>query len=406
KVVPEFDSAEARARFFSEGPRPVGGWARVLRGYLAWEAAIQGRVELAPGGSRPSASAFVTSQVNTDDLCDSLLVAIARKISPGDEAKGLLGMAPDADVQELLRTYPEAKPLSEAEQPTAIKKVMHHVGYLFGRDFDLVKNPSMLEFSPEYAEGDPEMVDAERAGDFVRGLRDDMVAITADLEGQDLIAKILRAVQINPYPYYRDNALVAVGMASLVSPNTQWARGMLREILKTGLEAEGIVYTLDLPAEVSEAALEQGIDARGLSGLVHAAELAEDRWGSRFRAASALAAAQFHRGKRADSAKRLGHAVTVAWDEHRLGFAGIAVLNLLSVVSRWVEFGLPHFIQQNLGTAGPLPAVVMHRAQNVRDPRLRKRRTSLAQDYSKWLNEKPETLEAVEDRLRQMDDSD
>ena len=55
-----------------------------------------------------------------------------------------------------------------------------------------------------------------------------MISVAFTSEGQTHIDQVLTLIRGNPYPRYRDNGLVAVGIATLAAADTVWSRKRLR----------------------------------------------------------------------------------------------------------------------------------------------------------------------------------
>ncbi len=126
----------------------------------------------------------------------------------------------------------------------------------------------------------------------------------------------------------RDNALVALGVATLMVPEVAWLRPRLQSILRVGLDDEGITFTFELPCQLLEGASRRGLDAKGVENYLSEANGKKDRWGTALRVRSARASSLHWQGRSADGNAELEAAVSC--DQ---GFAGFMSIHLLSLAS-------------------------------------------------------------------------
>jgi hypothetical protein len=143
----------------------------------------------------------------------------------------------------------------------------------------------------------------------------------------------------NPYPRYRDIALVSLAYVVVTVPDDAWVRRLLRHIIMVGLDLEGVTFTFDLPLTLLAEAEQRNLPPAQRLDLADYREQALnglDRWGTLVRANSALAATIYRQGD------RQGALDTLAGLDHMPnGFAGYAVLHNLALANRWFELGEP-----------------------------------------------------------------
>jgi hypothetical protein len=378
-------------------PKPKGSWEQVLECYLAWEAAEQGNVEAADAAvstlerdNPQEISAY--SHVHTNDLCDALLVRAARaleKIPTGPSAAAWLGKSVPEDTSALLARYPVTSAFNKSVRAQMENDLNERIWQL---EQLVVDNPSLVEF-----------VDEERTGNYAANLRDLLVTFAAEPFGQESIDRALQVVIINPYPRYRDNALVALGIASLAVPDKLWTRQRLQRILRSGLDAEGITFTFDLPSQVVQEVSKRGLEEpEALTTYLEKALEQIDRWGTKLRALRAQAAAYFWQGDKNKGVELLHQAALT----HE-GFAGFMSVNLLSLANRWHEFGLPEKASElGAGGHGNLLNRAADYAERVRDPNFREERKALVAKYFQWFTQPVPGFEAVEETLAATPDPD
>jgi hypothetical protein len=252
-------------------------------------------------------------------------------------------------------------------------------------EMNLGENPSLVEF-----------IDEERAGHYTAQLKAQLIEVAHEPAGRQMIDRALSAVAGNPYPRYRDNALVALGVAALAVPDPAWADARLRSILETGLEKEGVTFTFDLAAQLAAEAQRRGIPADELRDYLTRAESAADRWGTRMRSRSARAAADFAQGRIGEAHNGLEQAAGL-----QDGFAGYLAAHLLALACRWCEFGE----EQRVDELGLLAGSRAH-AGRVRDPQFAKERGSLADAFEQWLAAPVPDWQAAASLLRATADPD
>lgn len=374
-----FELALQRASHYGFTPKPSGVWESILRLYIAWEAAEQGdskEVQKIISGTErlPFLGSSVPLHVSWSKmLSDAFLVRIANTVArtSGDtqDAKvWLTRWGSDQDAQALLTSYGLARPLDPFSLQTLMAKI----------------NQRLIEFEQLVDEGAAEAVSSvpffneEIVGEQAASLQDLLAQVAADAEGQEAIDRVVQLVVPNPYPRYRDIALVALGVACLAVPQTKWVRQHLQSILRTALDQEGVTFTFDLPAILLAEAEKRGIPAPALAEYLALATASSDRWGTCMRARSARAAALFWQGQTADAVIELKKA-----EEQDRGFAGYAVMTLLSLASRYMEFG---FGPATSSALVALLASASWQAEQVRDVQFSQERKELLRRYSEWVD--------------------
>jgi hypothetical protein len=149
-----------RSANYGAGGKPSGAWAKVLRSYLLWEAAERGNVDAV----RSVAAGFW-----------------------GRTQSQFLEHTQDLSDALLVRA---AKRLSDGVRAEAF-------GWL----------------------GELRTEDSSQTESVF-----DRFSRVADPRGQAYIDRALASTLTNPYPRYRDNALVALGVACIAVPDLAWAR--------------------------------------------------------------------------------------------------------------------------------------------------------------------------------------
>jgi hypothetical protein len=355
-----FDAAGRKAAEGELGVKTSSSWVLVLRCYLVWAAA--------QAGDRKAAAALVEefgrqfglryhgAASYASDLCDALIAsaidivpALAPQIGVDAEwASAVLGrIRPPVPTPEVV-----AERLRDVESRAQLLETV------FG------ENPSLVDF-----------IEEERAGQYVASLKDTLIALAPDPAAKGMIDRLLAMVEANPYPRYRDNALVALGVATLAVPDRAWCDARMQSIVETGLDKEGVTFTFDLPAQLVAEADRRGLTSGGLGGYLAQAAGSFDRWGTRLRSTSAQAAADFVQGRNPDAFTKLESAGT--FDQ---GFAGYMSAHLLAIASRWWELGGP----KRIGQLGLVEKSRSHAAR-VRDPRFAKERGELVDRFEQWL---------------------
>jgi hypothetical protein len=387
----DYDRALEQAASYSAEAGARIGWARVLRFYLAWEAARSGQADTVRYILDTAGDAVSTpSGQRLDRLCDALLVRAARSLarlpgSPHDALAWLAAWRGD-DAGALLQAYPLAGPLSDAERGARLDAVEERLSYL---------GLKRAEGMP--AEGSAEFFTSEeRSGDFADGLQAALLRVAGDAQGRQKIEEALPLILGNPYLPYRDIQLVALMAACLAVEDDGWVSLRLQDALRITLEQEGIAFTFDLPAILAAEAQRRSLPAPELRAYLDQARAGGDNWGTAARARSADAIAWFGRDPtRADRAL----AQVQEADRLDIGMAGFGSVTLLSFADRCFELGRPDCPFSPIW--GPKRDIVlldgaMGIAQTVRDPRFRAERLQLVEDYRTWASaETPGTPEAL-----------
>ncbi len=370
-----FERALQRAAHYTVIPKRAGGWESILQLYIVWEAAEQGNLKatqkmISETKHLPHFQANESSEViRSKKLSDAFLARIANALARtgGDtkDAKAWLTQW-DADqpAQALLTSYGLAQPL----EPTALQLCMTEV------------NQRLTDFEQLVSEGNAEAVsmvpfyDEELVEKQAVGLQDLLTQVAAHSSGQESIDQILQLALPNPYPHYRDIALVALGVSCLAVPETSWVRSRLQAILRTALDQEGVTFTFDLSAILLAEAEERKLPAQDLSEYLAQALESNDRWGTSMRARSASAAVLFRKNRTEDAKREWEEAI---WQNR--GFAGYAVVTLLSLINRSVEFGLSLVpdMENLISDAG-------WQAEQVRNLQFRAERMELVRRYREW----------------------
>jgi Domain of unknown function (DUF4062) len=384
-AVDSSDLPEAlrRSANYGAGGKPSGAWAQVLRSYLLWEAAERGSVNtvrsMAAGFWRRTHTEFAE---HTQDLSDALLVRAAKRLSGGvrAEALGWLGQLRTEGSSQLERIFDRFS--SDAATPPARD------------DAAVAAVEASIQQLEHETQDDPEWVsqrqfiNEEFSGQNTQRLREMLVHLAPDPQGQGYIDRALASTLTNPYPRYRDNALVALGVACVAVPDVGWARSRLRPIIEVGLDREGITFTFDLASHLAAEAAGRRRPAAGLESYLRDSLAARDRWGTHIRAHSAQASALFWRDRTQEALNELRQAVPME------GFAGFFVIHLLSLANRWKEFGLSHRAHE-LG----LVEQARQQAARVLDPVFAWERGELVKNYDAWLARPPansdDTLSAL-----------
>ncbi len=394
----DFAAALKAADYYGPAPKPRGRWARVLHFYLVWEAAEQGR----PDDARQAAAAAATlapqdwTHALYEDLSDILLLRAGRRLAgtPQELVAQLSELVPGRDIAALLSRHSKPATLSADLQQTRETQLEQRL---------LQLERLAAEGSAEFVSGvlflDPETIAAETAG--LQSLLTELAPYPA---GQAGIDRALGANLANPYPRYRDIALVPIALATAHVSDASWSRQRLRTILRTGLDSEGITFTFELPAILLEEAGRRAFASPELTSYLEQALQQDDRWGTQVRAHSARAAALFWQGQPADALAALQEASRVPRT-----YAGYASLALLLLANRCHEFGVPERAGQAVwGTNFDVSLLDGATAlvQNVYDPDFRAERGQLVQRYRDWLAQPARDIAALREALGGIQDPD
>ncbi|WP_328476201.1 hypothetical protein OHA21_21290 [Actinoplanes sp. NBC_00393] len=343
----DFAQAVRKMSHYTTGPN-TGSWSTVLQLYVAWEAA-------GAGALAESSELLAQPAALRSELADALRAA-------AESPTGSL---------------PAAEPVAQAFDVEGAVRRLEATGT------DAGLSPST----------DP-LMDPETSADVVLDMQSGLRRMVAAGDGRGLLERALQVVRRNPYPRYRDTALEALGIAALASPDREWAGLRLRQILRAGLDDEGVTFTFDLPAILLATCLRRGLPAPELNeyleqGLAHA-----DVWGTRARALSAQAAAAFHHGDTSNAASMLATGTQM-----EITYAGYGVTLTLSLIDRCDEIGRPDL-------ADGLPDLAARLADRVYDPQFARERADLVRQHAQWRAEPLPDPGEVATRLAHLRDRD
>jgi len=377
----QWDAAVRAAEHFEREP----DWARALHLFIAWQAAASGD---AAAAARIAEKALKLPLSQGQTMCDALLVRTAETLAAqagGRSAADWLADWGQANrLPDLLATYT----LPVAPDPATRE------GLVAQLDKELSDLEAEID-SPEAISAGPFLSDASAATKAI-SLRDGLVRLATDPAGQAGIDRALRLFVANPYPRYRDIALIALGVAVLAVPDLYWARERVRAVLRTGLDVEGVTFTFDLPSVLLAETERRGIGIPELTAYVDRARQQRDRWGSaaRFRGGQALAA--FRQGNLPAAVAHLRDSET-----HLDGFAGYVTTAALGLASRWLELGFPWSPE----AARAWTRAADHAAR-VRDTAFREDRQALVQQYHAWAQQDVVDVDAALEALAGLLDHD
>jgi hypothetical protein len=354
-----FDAAARKAADNGLGVKTSSSWALVLRCYLVWAAARAGDHDAASSlveeFGRQFGLRYHGATSYTSDLCDTLIASAIGILPPLAAQIGVDAEWAPALLARLRPPVPTPEKLAEG-----LRDLEWRIQFL---ETAIGENPSLVEF-----------IEEERAGEYIVSLKDTLIAVSQDIAARGMIGRFLAMVEANPYPRYRDNALVALGVATLAVPDRAWSDLRMQSILETGLEKEGVTFTFDFPAQLLAEADRRGLPAGDLAEYLRQAGGSQDRWGTRLKTVSAQAAADFVQGRSPDAVTKLESAGT--FDQ---GFAGYMAAHLLAIASRWCELGAP----ERVGQLG-LVAKSRSHANRVRDPKFATERVELVDRFEQW----------------------
>lgn len=394
----DFTEALKVADYYGPAPKPRGRWARVLHFYLAWEAAEQGLADIARHAASAAASLAPLDQTHAlyEKLSDSLAVRAARCLAGTgqDLLEHLSNLVSGRDAADLLRMHPEPLPLSNVQQQ-ALEAQLNN---LLSR-MEQYKAEGAAEFVSGVLFLDTETIATETVS-----LCEPLTALAPYPAGQSGIDQALRANLTNPYPRYRDIALVSIGTATVQIPDTSWARQRLRTILRTGLDSEGITFTFDLPSILLKEAERRHMDAPGLATYLEQALNWDDRWGTQIRARSAQAAALFWQGE-----INAGFASLQSASQVPRTYAGYGSMAMLLLANRCHEFGKPELAgEQKWGLHSDVSLFngAAGLASKVYDQEFRGEREQLMKAYRDWLIQPLPDIPALRATLASVQDPD
>jgi hypothetical protein len=352
----DFICALEHAASYGAGGKASGKWHQVLRCYLAWEAAEANDME-AHRRCLAMYGRYAAPAAHTDKLCDALLARAEGRLVPATP--------PGAAELDSVKLRIDSMQAAIGDGPNAVSAV-------------------------DYVE----YIDEERAGEYTATMGNQLAAVAMDPRGQAQIERALNIAVANPYPRYRDNALVAIGVACVMVPDPQWTRERLQTILRTALDEEGVTFTFDIAAHLDAEAQRRGTECIGLAEYLKTALDCRDRWGTALRAHSAKASAMYWQG--GDPGPELDAAIKL--DD---GFAGFMSAHLLSLINRCHEVGNT----QRATDVNLLGRANWH-AGRVRDPVFRAERTLLQKAYVQWLALPVATFDELETMLAETADPD
>jgi len=360
--------AERKMSHYTAGPNTSAAWNEMLKLYLAWEAAQSGDADKAR-------ELIAAGDPWSLGLGTALLARIAQTLGGDPTALGVApwmteryGVAAELFPDELRLAVAELAPqIERLERQTAAKSA----GAASSRSF--VTEPGT------------ELMDPETSSELAYSLGDRLGRVTANEAGQALIERTLAAIYRNPYPRYRDLALGEVGASATRSPDRHWVRRQLQDVLRAGLDDEGITFTFDLPALLVAEGDRRGLDFADLRAYVARAVAEDDVWGTRMRASSGRSAAAFRTGD-AETAIEL----LIDASRANTTYAGYGVLGVLSLIGRCHEFGRPDLASERIwgwGGGRTLPVMAQKFAVGVYDREFRRERAALVDDYLRWCAE-------------------
>jgi hypothetical protein len=377
-----FDAAAKKVVEHGFGVKTSSTWVVVLRCYLVWAAVQAGNhdaaAQLVEVFGRQLGLSYHGASSYGCDLCETL---IANAVDKAPSLARDIGVDPDWAPVFLSQRRPALATHEVERQLRELDDRLKSLEAALGEN----QNVSLVEF-----------IDEEVAGEFVTTLRDALIAVSSEDAGRVMVDRALAAVDENPYPRYRDNALVAIGVAALAVPDAAWSAARLQSILKTGLEKEGVTFTFDLPAQLVAETARRGFPAEGLAKYLDKATGTHDRWGTRLRSMSAQASAEFVQGRTMEAREKLEFAGRL---DH--GFAGYMSAHMLSLASRWCELGVPARVNE-LG----LVARSRSHADRVRDSKFAAERKELIERFEQWLTASTPECEDVLALLRAASDPD
>ena len=361
-------------------------WPRVLLLVLAWDAA-----ELGDTGAAEQAieAASRIAFPRARDFCDALLVRVARVVAERDnqiDPRDWLARAADIrDVDALFERHPPRPPLAEADTRSVVQRVNDAVCALEQARQDENLPEAWVSAHP-FAGSSSEP----------RGLTDDLLQIVDETEGREFLDRVLALFLANPYPRYRDLALIGLGRVCAAMTDSPAARERLRQILVVTLDQEGVTFTFDLARVLAAEATRRHLDALDLESYLQLARSQDDAWTTATRMASADAAAEYRTGNRQRAAELLRDA------EARLqGYSGYVVLAALALANRrreFHEFWSPDVERLVKFSDGE--------ARRVTDPTLSTDRLRLVGNYQEWWKTGVPDLETALATIGSLNDAD
>jgi predicted ATPase len=361
-------------RFVELGEREPD-WARALYLYLAWEAAEAGDVATAQAAVEV---ADRIPELQAGSLSNALLACVARALAAhsggaADPREWLVRWNRAAD--PLLRDHAPWQPLNQTERAA----ILDELNRVLSRLEDEARGGG-----DEFSSAVPFLSDEEAVTQAV-GLQRLLEKVAGDPDGLLQLDRAIDLFLTNPYPRYRDIALVALSVATTAAPEANLALGRLRRIIQTGLNREGVTFTFDLPCVLLAEAVRRGLPAAPLADYVGRARDQYDRWGTAARIRSSLAAAAFRQGQKDQAVAQLREAET-----YLDGYAGYTSVAALALANRWREFGCAWGIETERlwNTAGS-------RAVMVRDATFRADRLELVRQYQAWSRTVPGDADAA-----------
>jgi hypothetical protein len=352
----EFATSLRRARHYAATSR----WNQVLRAYLAWRAALTGHREFAEETAAeavPKDTDYVTQEFEA--LAVALTWQTTLALARGGDAEATFDrLAPS---KRWVLKQLQVDPTEPGEVRSALARLR-----------EVLTPHDRATYDREARTVSRDFADAEVMARRASELRDVLLRLVPHPQGQEEIDRTLGIVAANPYPFYRDLALCALGSVCAMSPDENWADSRLRQLLDVALDREGYVSTFDLPTLLTGPAPEFA----GIQAILDRAVEDQGPWGTRIRSLSARAAVAHFQGRTGEAEADLHTA-----EQIRRGFAGLAVRHFLGLASRWLELGAP------VRRVADVLDLAQEAVPEVQNYNLREHRAKLIQDYRGWLKE-------------------
>lgn len=274
------------------------------------------------------------------ELCDALLVQVAtvhsKRVQKAEEEEEepktvemiLASFGRGFDAMDLIQQYCLGDLVSEDEVDGILEDVADQINHLEILTTDeTFQGLDTLWFLENFT---------EISGQNAYTLRTQLARIAVYEEGKKAIERALDGVISDPYAHYRDQGLIALGAIVAVTPDVEWSQRILQQILKTGLDDEGVCFTFDLPLLLRAEAERRGLPVpESINAYCQEVLNINDRWGSSVRDRSAMVATTYFLDDKEKAEKILD---SFSWDPGTI-YAGYAAVHMLALANRWRQFG-------------------------------------------------------------------
>ena len=377
----DFAAALDRATVY----RQHADWTLVMVLYLAWEASLReefsvSRQAIQKALRRKPFAGFCV-------LCQALLAAIVRQVKDSDPL--LIEVVSECVENPSVTEFIDSFRLAENNAPS--KEIINEVRLKIDTLREAARKASTAFISSlEF------LLDDEERAYEIADLSQKLASVADTDDGREALRDLVILTKGNPYVEYRDIALKSLGAIIVLWAEESFTRELLRDIIQTGLDQEGVTHTLDLP-QILQAGCEK-LNVEVPEKLkTYCSGWSEDRYESLARLEMARSLAAYY--TKIPKGIEPIHLLDLAKASHR-GYAGFASILLLALHSRYRLLKSVSDVKLK-----DLLVEAMDQAEAVRDTGMRLNRMKLVKSYrDQWLHDDTITFEEAERRLDEMYD--